>query len=349
MSFTPCDITLSKSEIVQVAPISRQNYQSDYEPKGFIWVLLENHKKHWDTEDCVKSANDAGDYLYPKMGRTKYKMNRRDTVNGVLDHILVNDNSYCEFVVGGRVVAYYWDKPAVKRGMEKVLDLYQKAVDKAVEKDTEGKYDEYPYNHPVTREFHFTRDFIVYCRDNFAFPPGAVVVRMENHPMKRETYTIRAYAPIRGYWASHPTIAPTSHGKGYDLEFLINNTKTDQCHQFLEWNNLNYSGAFGNSGHIHYRLEETGRPLKIHQLPTEYPPTSRYQLSDCDWVVTKKEHSPPTERTTIRRTDRTKPLTALNRLAFAKELSEKVFHPDRVARFMGDTWGTDDSWLAKVM
>jgi hypothetical protein len=342
MSFIPCDIMTSKSEIIQVAPITKYNYQSQYKNALSYpsWVLLENHKKHWDTADCVVSAQEAGEAEFPmkKTSRsTHHKRFRRVVIAGRPEMTLVNDNSYSEFVVGGRVVALVWDKSAITKLMEKALDNFHKSVEK----------NPYPNEDPVKMAFHFSRDFIVYCRDNFTFPPGAVIVRLENHPIKVETYTIRAYAPIQGYWASHPTIQPTPYGRGYDLEFLINNKKTEQCHQFLEWDNLGM-GVFGGSGHIRWRLEETGNAVQLFNIKTTCPPTTNYQLSDCEWVVEKKEFHPPTETVYVRRTNRGMPLTALKRDEFKEELVMKVFHPDRVARLMGDTWGTEESWLNQI-
>ena len=346
MSFTQeCDIMLSKSDIIQVAPITEGNYQCEYKNALSYpsWVLLENHKKHWDEKDCVVSAQEADEEVCLQKGRTKHKMYRRVVTAGRPELVLVNDNSYVEFVVGGRVVAYVWDKPAITKLAEKALDHFHKSVEK------KPYPNEDPYINPVQMAFHFGRDFIVYCRDKFSFPPGAVIVRLENYPIKVETYTIKAYAPVKGYWASHPNVVPTSYGRGYDLEFVINNKKTEKCHQFLEWDNLNFGGVFGTTGHIRWRLEETGNAIQFFQIKTTYPPTTNYQLSECDWVVEKKEYHSPTETVRVRRTNRNMPLTALKRQAFAEELSEKVFHPDRVARLMGDTWGTDNSWLAQVM
>lgn len=344
MSFSQCDLTVSKSDITQVTPISKMDYKCEYKTSYPSWVLLENHTKHWDEKDCVVSAQEAGEVVYLMKGRTKYKMNRRVIVNGRPEFVLVNDNTYLEFVVGGQVVAYVWDKPSVIKLMEQALDMFHKSVEK-------NPYpNEDPYKNPVQMAFHFGRDFIVYCR-KFAFPPGAVIVRLENLPSKVETYTIRAYAPIEGYWVSHPSFHTLPYG-GYYLEFLINNTRTEKCHEFLEGHQMKNGGVLCHSGHIKYRPEGVSDFVPTHNLREIdaflTSTATNHQLSTCEWKIEKKEYHPPTETLRVLQTNKDMPLTALKRNEFKEELVMKVFHPDRVARFMGDTWGTEESWLNQI-
>jgi len=341
MSFSQCDLTISKSDIIQVTHISKMDYKCEYKTASSYpsWVLLENHSKHWDEKDCVVSAQEAGEVVCLQKGRTKHKMYRRVVVAGHPELVLVNDNSYVEFVVGGQVVAYVWDKPAITKLIEKALDKFHKSVEKN------------PYKNPVQMAFHFGRDFIVYCRENFSFPPGAVIVRLENPPMKVETFKIRAYALVEGYWASDPIVKALPYG-GYSLEFVLSNRKTEKCHQFLEKHQMTNGGALCHSGHIYYRPEGVSDFVPTHDLRRIDDfldtPATTYQLSDCVWKIEKKEYHPPTETVRVLQTSKDMPLTALKRNEFKEELVMKVFHPDRVARFMGDTWGTEESWLNQI-
>jgi hypothetical protein len=347
MSFSQCDLTISKSDIIQVTPVSKMDYKCEYKTAFTYpsWVLLENHKKHWDEKDCVVSAQEADEAVCLQKGRTKHKMYRRVVIAGRPELVLVNDNSYVEFVVGGQIVAYVWDKPAVKKLIEKALENFHKSVEKSPYPNED------PYKDPVQMAFHFGRDFIVYCREYSSFPPGAVIVRLENPPMKVETFKIRAYVPIEGYWVSHPSFKTLPYG-GYSLEFLINNTKTENCHQFLEKHQMTNGGALGNAGHIHYRPEGVSDFVPTYYLrfiDAFFTSTAtNHQLSDCVWKIEKKEYHPPTETVRVLQTSKDMPLTDLKRNEFKEELVMKVFRPDRVARFMGDTWGTEESWLNQI-
>ena len=336
-------MALAKSDIVQVSPIIADNVSKRYDSPAYTWVYLEEYMKHHHTADNVKSSHATKDALFPKMGRTRVKMLRYEDGYHPSDYRLVptNDNTYAEVKldVSSKVVAYVWDKPTLTKNMNIIVDKFTENIAK------------HPIDHLDNTHLVFltSRAFILYLQENYAFPPGSVVVRLDNIPTLLESYRFQAYAPVMGYWTSPPTLVRKPYGPGYNMEITLHNKKTEMCSEFLEWEHITKGGIFmSGGGEIRLRLEETDAPVNFFDISINYPPTTTYLLCDCEWLIKTTEFHPMTESVVVERAFRDKPLTSLKRDSFKEELVMKVFHPDRVARLMGDTWGTEESWLNQI-
>ena len=332
---------LSRKDIVQVGIIPKNHRLTQILEPETTWVWLENYKKHCDTADNVKSASAANDHLVCELGRTKYKVYRIGTnAANQPEKVLTSDNSYISVKVRDNVFAYVWDKPAIKIAIAKI-------VAKVMEDE------EHPYENELENCLYIMRRFVELClEDKKSFPDRSLVVRLNNLPTHKETFMVPSYAPVKGYWFSSPVFKQQFfHGCGYKLLTYINNEKTEKCHQFLELDEENRrTGIFG-SGEMQFKWEPTDLPIFLRELFTseDKQPTSRFVLTECRWEILTTPHRPTVELLWVgHSTDLEKPLTALKRDAFKEELVMKVFHPDRVARLMGDTWGTDESWLAQI-
>lgn len=357
---------VSKNEIV---PVKATSFQKNYQHPEHTWVWAEDYLKHWMNNNAVKSAKDAGHNLLPQVGRTKYKVYRYCHLTKKPD-VLTSDNSYVEQDFNGKAVAYYWDKKAIKKLVDEAIESYNK----------ENK--QVPARRSVMNEYEQTNLLIrelVRKRSCGELPEKSVLVRLDNFPTHYERHDYVAYAPIQGYYISAPELQKTIHGEGYDFHIYFNNKKTEKCSQFVESYRVLKGGIFCGNGSVVTKWEGTTNPFFVHNLINQLlvgedrSPTTEMLLCDCEWTHTKEKGVPSVEKTVIRRTKTheepyktyyspnglrnagvlkdTYPskLSDLKRQTFEEELSQKVFHPDRVARFMGDTWGTEDSWLAQVM
>jgi hypothetical protein len=356
---------VSKNQIVRVN--ATYSPQKHYKYPNHTWVWLEDWAKHWNTDKAVASARGEYASMTPKFGRTKYKVYQNQPNN---EQSLTSDNSYVEQnfeAFNGHTVAYCWDKKPIKEKVEKAIAKHMKNHAKEI-LTPRCELNEYHQTGLLIAEF-LTRDF----------PEKSLLVKLSDYPTHYERYDYVAYAPVPGYYMSAPELTIThNHGSGYDLLIYFNNKKTEKCPQFAEIERLMKGGVFNMNGHIITKWEGATQSFFLSNLINQHlgedrTPTTEMLLCDCEWTITKDKGEDAKERTFIRRTKTfeepyrtyTRPngrasggvlkdiypvrLGDLKRLEFAKELSEKVFHPDRVARFMGDTWGTDDSWLAQVM
>ena len=321
--------------VLTTAPQTTTEWQN---PNSTL-VWLEDFQKHCDQTDVVKSADEAGDSLSVNIGRTKYKAYRKVVVNGVRADVLTSDNKYIELSMYGRYL-YVLDKPAITRVVQRVANLVEGRLE--VEFPPTTIYNKYQNFRTLISQLLTYKDF----------QNKSVLVALENTPGKREQSTFQAYVPVEGYYVSTPVFKETAY-EGYDMQSTINNEKTEQCTTFLHKHRMN------NLGGIKFKVEGSDNYLVRNSITATLPPATRYQLADCERTTfTRKwkylhEREIEKEGTTVRiqRVYDTL-LSSLakdpERLSFKEQLVMNVFHPDRVARFMGDTWGIEESWLNQI-
>lgn len=325
---------VSKNQIVVV---TEPHTFVTYEAPSYTFVWLEDFKKHCDQPDVVKSADQAGDSHTADLGRTKYKVyrNERDA-NGRNQKVLTSDNAHVAVEQEHCDIAFYWDKPTIKKVVEKVVEKM--------------RWD-------ASKQYDNTREFINTLLTKKDIPKKSVLVRLENTPGRCETNSFLAYVPVEGYYISSPVWKDSPYrNEGYNLLFTINNVKTESTPTFVMKHKM--SGGVFNNGGVEWKIEGNDTPFYLHNIMYHMlPSTTRYQLASCREEVKTRtwryahEHGEEENQVKVLRVDDVL-LSDLalhpDRKAFKEQLVMKVFHPDRVARLVGDNWGTEESWLNQV-
>jgi hypothetical protein len=319
----------SKALPVQV---SEATYEVEYEsPRANTLVWLEDWSKHYNTEDNVQSAKNAGDSHQVEKSRTKYKVYRQDTdEQGRPDNVLTSDNKYVNIDIDAiTTVAYLWDKPALRT-------LVGKVQSKMTPFAPENRYGA-------------LQQFILLCRQE-KFPPKSLLIKLCNVRTQRKTFTYEAYVPSECYYLSHPTYQDSLMNAGYDQLYLINNKKTETCFQLMEYEKMKRSQMFNWGGKL-LRTED-GQDIDYFQtIQTKLAPAIIHKKASVKLVVSHNAKG-ESHNLFVNRLQHKGWLTDLakdpKRMAFKEELVMKVFHPDRVERLMGDTWGTEESWLNQI-
>ena len=323
-----------------------------HEAPNSTWVWLEDYTAYCDLPDVVKSAEGANVAHGAELGRTKYKVYRygRDE-NGRYQNTLTSDNTYVAVVQESRDTAFYWDKPAIKKVIEKVKEEMKEMLDEVVSYQSHTKYKH-------SREF--IKKLLTHKK---SLPAKSVLVLLENEPGKCEEYSFKGYVPVEGFYVSPPIFTNEAlYSEGYTLRITINNKKTELCTTFLQKKKLESGVAPFVSSGVMWRVEGDTTNSYLHNVMREKTPATQWHLAECEWVVKTRtwryKHETARDEDEWRH-DTVKVLrvcdTLLSSLAtdpkrmdFKEQLVMKVFHPDRVARLVGDNWGTGESWLNQI-
>ena len=323
-----------RSPPFQVSPAM---YVETVEDNPGVIVWLEDWENLHTREDAIDYAMHNDMHLNTVLLRTKYQIHRSNPTPWLgVQPTLINDNKYIAIEHNGSIMAYYWDKPNIESAVDKVLAKL-------------GNTDAYTYNEAVEA---FNNACIPVpnppLKTKRLFPPHSLCVVLPRPPTKKQTYIYDSYLPVKCYYISAPTFVDSRYNNGYDLQFEIDNEKTEKCNQLVEYTKLRDSGAVGRTGHVTFRAKDNP-PKTLHTL--QLPCSIHFKKVSVKEVVSTCGDRVTTTLTVCSQLA-TSYLTDLakdqKRIAFKEELVQAVFHPTRVARLVGDNWGTDESWLNQV-
>ena len=349
----------------QIATTKFHSYSSNYEWNyhsaylGLVW--LEDYERAIkeggkDPVSYATTTETGRKTFHPKLCRTKYKVYTHECHTGVgaNNHTLVEElASYDPFlktephgwnekdtVFRG---AFYKDKPVVAKAVREASDKARAKF--ATTKTTNATEKSYEYNDLFVRECLKAK-----------IKERSLLVVLLNKPIHHESYCFSAYLPREGFFVSHPKFSQNAEGH-YVITITLNQKEqTEECCEFIEKENLaGHATILSHTNRQRIFLREEGSTVNtdIYHILNEMSyqnkkfPT-KMLLKRVSWSIWDG-----VESIEIVRGGDNSPLSALKKNAykqgtFQEELVQAVFHPDRVARLVGDNWGKEESWLNQI-
>jgi len=351
----------------QITPTKFHSYTNGYEwnehDSYYTYVWLEDYETILRNggDDPVAYAKKMGGegqrVYYPRFARTKWRVWVAETTEGGTNNnhteqmaspdgfAKTDPTNYNERDVVFRE-AYYKDRPSVAKMIVEAQRDARRRFAKTTTTATRQK--SYEYNHEFIKSCLRTDLTVVQYR-------RSVLVLLMNKPIYHERFVFSAYLQREGMFVSHPKFVKDAGGN-YVVKILINQREqTEECCEFIERDNLaDHNSILTGTGRDKVLLYEEGSAVRtdIYRVLNDggrdkvFPKMmiqKRVQWSIWNGVETIEiVRGGSNALLSDLKKDRYKQGT------FQEELVQAVFHPDRVARLVGDNWGTEESWLNQI-